>query len=470
MRPIIVWFRQDLRVADHAALHAAASTGAPVIPVYVLDEGTPWAPGGASRWWLHYSLQALSRALRELGAPLVLRRGATRITLSRLAGEVDAAGVYWSRSYEPAFVEAESALQQDLARLGIEARRFAGVLLCEPEAVRTATGQPFKVFTPFSRAIQRLPQPRAPTPAPAGLAPWSAPLSSDELDDWDLLPRHPDWAHGLRSSWTPGAAGAAVRMQRFLDRALAEYPQQRDRPDLQGGSRCSPHLHFGELSPRQLWHAIEQARHEARNEKGALAFQRQLLWREFSYHLLSHAPQLPEQPLRADFANFSWRSDRTALQAWQQGRTGYPIVDAGMRELWHTGWMHNRVRMIVASFLVKHLLVHWSEGERWFWDTLVDADLANNATSWQWVAGSGTDAVPYFRIFNPVTQARRFDPHGSYVRRWVPELAKIPAEHLHAPWLAPGSTKDGIDYPAPIVDHAEARARALAAYQAQRRR
>jgi deoxyribodipyrimidine photo-lyase len=269
----------------------------------------------------------------------------------------------------------------------------------------------------------------------------------------------------------PGEAGAAARLERFLAQALGNYERERDRPDLTGTSRLSPHLHYGELSPRQVWVAVEAARHAAREERGALAFLRQLAWREFSYHLLHHAPQLPEQPLRTEFAAFGWRADAAALRAWQRGLTGYPIVDAGMRELWHAGWMHNRVRMAAASFLVKHLLVPWTEGERWFWDTLVDADLANNAASWQWIAGCGTDAAPYFRVFNPVLQGRSFDARGAYVRRWVPELAGLPDEHVHAPWLAPPALRTrcgvrlGADYPLPIVDHAAARARALAAYR-----
>jgi deoxyribodipyrimidine photo-lyase len=470
VRPIIIWFRQDLRVTDHAPLAAAAR--APVVPLYVLDDALAGdrAPGGASRWWLHSSLESLSRTLASLGAPLVLRRGDTRSTIVALARETDAQGVYWSRGYEPGIAQAETALQRELEANGVEARRFAGTLLVEPEHLRTGQGGPYKVYTPFAKALQGALTPRAPVAAPARLEPGASAPSSERLDDWNLLPRQPDWAQGLRASWTPGEAGAAERLARFVDSSLGAYEELRNRPDLEGTSRLSPHLHFGELGVRQVWHAVQAARAIARDERGALAFQRELAWREFSYHLLHHFPRLPDEPMRAEFASFPWRADPQALRAWQRGRTGYPIVDAGMRELWHTGWMHNRVRMIAASFLVKHLLLPWNAGERWFWDTLVDADLASNAVNWQWVAGCGTDAAQYVRIFNPVLQGRRFDPEGAYVRRWIPELHALPADHIHAPWLAPTDTlarsgvRLGRDYPAPVVDHAAARARALAAW------
>ena len=479
--PTIVWFRQDLRVADNPALAAAAALG-PVLPIYVLDDAAAGerAVGGASRWWLHHSLDALSRRLAKLGAPLVLRRGGAAAVLERLAAETGARGVFWNRVYEPAAAAVERDLAQRLMRAGREARAFSASLLFEPEDIVTKDGRPYQIFTPFWRACLAAPEPARPSPAPRKLAAPRAVPTGDRLDDWGLLPTKPDWAGGLREAWLgggmgPGEAGAARRLAAFLDDALARYGGDRDRPDRDGTSRLSSHLHFGELSPHQLWHAAraaEAARDDAGLPGGAEAYLRQLGWREFSAHLLHHVPSLPDAPLRANFARFPWRRDKKALRAWQRGLTGYPLVDAGMRELWATGWMHNRVRMVVASFLVKHLLLPWQDGERWFWDTLVDADLANNAASWQWVAGSGADATPYFRIFNPTLQGEKFDPDGAYVRRWVPELARLPDRFIHRPAEAPESVLSdagvalGKSYPRPIVEHAAARSRALAAFAA----
>ena len=479
--PIIVWFRQDLRIADNPALAAAAAAG-PVQPVYVLDDTTPgpWAPGGASRWWLHQSLAALGAGLAARGAPLLLRRGPAPEILDRLAAETGARGVYWNQGYEPYAAASEQALHDRLRRAGREARRFNAGLLFKPGSLMTRDGKPFRVFTPFWRACLARAEPPRPAPAPPALGAPSAMPAGDRLSDWALLPSKPDWSGGMRAAWIgdgqgPGEAGAAARLDSFLELALAGYRDGRDRPDRHGTSRLSPALHFGELSPRQLWHAVraaEAARTDAGIAGGAEAFLRELGWREFSAHLLQHFPAMAELPLRPAFARFPWRSDATGLSAWQRGRTGYPIVDAGMRELWATGWMHNRVRMIVASFLVKHLLLPWQEGARWFWDTLVDADLANNSASWQWVAGSGADAAPYFRIFNPMLQGEKFDPDGRYVRMWVPELAALPDRFIHRPDTAPdevlagASVTLGHSYPRPIVDHGAARARALAAFAA----
>ncbi|MGH1481939.1 MAG: cryptochrome/photolyase family protein [Geminicoccales bacterium] len=468
--PILLWFRQDLRLTDHRALAAALATGEAVIPVYILDDETPglWRMGGASRWWLHHSLSALGRDLENLGSHLILKRGPVNQVLAALKKETGAEAVYGSRGYEPWARDLEESLAADAIGL----KRFAGCLLFEPEVARTKAGDPFRVFTPFYKACLNLGPPKAPLPKPAAIPSPSSWPSSDLLDDWGLLPKKPDWAGGLAKRWEPGEAGARERLSCFLDEAMSGYGEGRNRPDLPGTSKLSPHLHFGEISPHQCWQAIEERLAAGGvGMQGARPFQRELVWREFSYHLLFHWPDLPEKAFRPEFEAFPWAPDDGGLQAWQRGLTGYPIVDAGMRELWQTGWMHNRVRMITASFLIKDLLVPWQEGEAWFWDTLVDADLASNAASWQWVAGSGADAAPYFRIFNPVLQGKKFDPHGDYVRRYVPELAKLGDVDLHAPWEAPGDVlkNAGIElgktYPKPIVDHGAARKRALDAYK-----
>jgi deoxyribodipyrimidine photo-lyase len=469
---VIVWFRQDLRLRDNHALAAAVEADAEILPVYVLDEETPgrWGPGGASRWWLHHSLRSLSARLAKAGSRLILRRGPTHRVLIELALASKARAIHCTRAYEPWARRLEGELRDDLARRGLDLRIFPGALLREPEEMQTRSGEPFKVFTPFWRALCAGGSLRRPIAAPTAIRAAQCELESDSLDSLGLLPSRPDWAGGLREAWRPGETNAAARLELSVE-ALATYPETRNRPDLVGTSRLSPHLHFGETSPALCWHASRAAAERSGHAAGVEAFLRELAWREFSSHLLFHWPELPEQPLRAEFAAFPWRRDAAQLAAWQRGRTGYPIVDAGMRELWATGWMHNRVRMIAASFLIKDLLLPWQDGEAWFWDTLVDADLANNAASWQWVAGSGADPAPYFRIFNPLTQGLKFDPEGAYVRRWVPELATLPAPDIHAPWRAPpgvlaaGGVELGKTYPRPIVDHAAARARALAAFE-----
>ncbi|MEZ5934037.1 MAG: deoxyribodipyrimidine photo-lyase [Alphaproteobacteria bacterium] len=471
--PILLWLRQDLRLADHRPLAAALSEDQPIIPVYILDDDTagPWHIGGASRWWLHDSLLALGRDLESLGSRLILRRGSAFDLLVELIEETGADGVHASRSYEPWARDLERRLAERCEAEGVAFKRFAGPLLFEPERLQTKAGDPFRVFTPFYKACLALEPPKPPLPRPDAIPAPDGWPSSESLDDWELQPRTPDWAGALRATWKPGEAGAEAALRCFLDEAMAGYADQRDRPDRRGTSRLSPYLHFGEISPHRCWHAVEDhLAHDGGGQRGGRSFQRELVWREFSHHLLFHWPDLPKKAFRPEFDAFPWNDDADALRAWRKGLTGFPIVDAGMRELWQTGWMHNRVRMITASFLIKHLLIHWRDGEAWFWDTLVDADLANNAASWQWVAGSGADAAPYFRIFNPILQGRKFDPKGDYVRRYVPELAELPTEHLHAPWEAPASTLEaagitlGETYPNPIVDHAKARARALEAY------
>ena len=468
MAPILLWLRRDLRLADNPALLAAARQGS-VIAAYVHDPGAPWAPGAASRWWLHHSLARLAEALRARGVPLVLRRGPLAATLAALAREAGVASVHWNALYDPSMAEAEASLVADLGATGIAAHiHMGGALLHEPPtSLATRGGTPFQVFTPFWNACLERGDPPPPLSVPDILVGLAKPPGSERLEDWRFLPTTPDWAGGLRATWTPGEDGAMAAAASFLGSGLARYAEARDTPAIPGTSRLSPHLHFGEISARQLWHMARRSKGSAPH---ATAFLRELAWREFNHHLLFHFPATADQPLRSAFAHFPWRDDETGYRAWTRGQTGYPIVDAGMRELWHTGFMHNRVRMIAASFLVKHLLIPWQRGAGWFWDTLVDADLANNAGNWQWVAGSGADAAPYFRIFNPTLQGKRFDPDGTYVRRWVPKLAGLPTPHIHEPWRAPASALAaagvalGTDYPRPIVEHGAARARALDAF------
>ena len=469
----LVWFRSDLRLSDNQALSWAAARGA-VVPVFVWapEEEQPWSPGAASRWWLHHSLERLSEDLRGRGSRLVLRTGPSIEALVAVARETNAKAVAWVGGSSPGAVVRDARVRAELTGTGLQVEVGGGDLLFEPEEVATRKGTGYQVFTPFWRAALRAGAPHVPWAAPARLAApvqWPASLRLGELG---LLPRI-DWAEGLRAAWVPGEGGAQARLKHFLDAGLHAYPDRRDRPDLDGTSRLSPHLHFGEISPRQVWDAVRvaTARHRAMGWVAAgETFLRQLGWREFGHHLLRASPHLPERSLHPRFEHLRWRRDSAGTEAWRQGRTGYPIVDAGMRELWATGFMHNRVRMIAASFLVKDLLVDWRVGARWFWDTLVDADLANNTLGWQWVAGSGPDASPFVRVFNPVLQGTRFDPQGTYVRRWVPELARLPDRYVHEPWTAPSAVLAGADvslggsYPRPIVDHRTARLRALAVY------
>lgn len=466
----IVWFRQDLRLDDNPALVEAAARGA-VVPVFILspqEEGA-WPPGGASRWWLHRSLESLAGALRERGSRLIVRRGSSLESLREIVAATGASAVFWNRRYEPESIERDARVKAALRGDGLEAESFNAALLREPWLVRSGTGGPYRVFTPFWRACCAIGDPIEPVETPVLRAPASWP-SSLEVGELDLLPSV-DWTKGMSACWTPGEAGARRRLDRFLDEAIDGYAEGRDRPGAELTSRLSPHLHWGEIGPRRVWH---ETRRRARGGSASMRasaekFLAEVGWREFAHHLLYHFPKTVDHPLRPEFERFPWRRDDAGLRAWQRGRTGYPLVDAGMRELWSTGWMHNRVRMVAASFLVKHLVLPWQSGAAWFWETLVDADLANNTLGWQWTAGCGADAAPYFRIFNPVAQGERFDADGAYVRRWVPELARLPDEFIHQPWEAPmpvlrsAGVALGESYPRPIVDHREARDRALAA-------
>ena len=464
----ILWFRQDLRLDDHDALLASAARGE-VLPVFVWDpraEGS-WAAGAASRWWLDRSLRSLSASLEAIGSRLLVRQGECGAVLAELARTIECDRVVASRRYEPAAISQERAVSAALASVGASLDLHQTALLLSPEAIRSGSGEPYRVFTPYWRACQRhvdeIAKPRA---APKSLP---VPTNSPRGESIDALALAPAiaWDRGLAEMWTPGEAGAAARLEAFRRGAIDGYGEGRDRPEIVGTSLLSPHLHFGEISPRRLWHAVASNR-----SPDADKFRAEIGWREFAHHVLAAFPKTPERPLRAEFERFPWRRDATSLRAWQRGETGYPMVDAGMRQLWRTGWMHNRVRMIVASFLVKHLLLPWNAGAEWFWDTLVDADLANNTLGWQWSGGCGADAAPYFRIFNPVLQGEKFDPDGAYVGRWVPELAKVPRKFIHRPWEAPTETLRaagvtlGKTYPKPIVDHAMARARALEALSA----
>lgn len=479
--PALVWFREDLRLADNPALAAAIESGAPVACLYLLDETSPEIRplGGAARWWLSGSLAALAEALESRGGRLLVMRGAAREAIPEAVSALGASAVFWNRRYG-AEREIDAALKASLKADGIKATSFNARLLCEPGEVRTKTGGSYRVFTPFKNACVALDPPPRPLPAPGRIPAAEIPAALADralaIADLALEPTAPDWAGGLRATFTRGEAGARARLAAFVDGPLAGYAERRNRPDVDSTSMLSPHLRFGEISPRQIVHAALHAR-----DSGSVGgddydtLRAELAWRDFSHQLLFETPDMARTNLQRAFDAFPWREDEAALVAWQRGRTGYPLVDAGMRQLWTTGFMHNRVRMVVASFLVKHLLIDWRRGEDWFWDTLCDADAANNAASWQWVAGSGMDAAPYYRIFNPVIQGTRFDPKGDYVRRYVPELARLPSRFLHAPWEAPRNVLEeagirlGETYPLPIVVHEKARDRALEALATMKR-
>lgn len=470
MSTAIVWFRRDLRLADNAALSAACAAHERILLVYVHaphEEGE-WAPGAASRWWLHHALASLNTTASALGAPLHIRQGDSLTSLRAVIASTGASAVYWNRLYEPALIERDSGIKAALREDGIEAHSFNAALWREPWQVETKQQAPYRVFTPFWRCLR----PQLSDPQPLPVPDLRAAMAVDggvPLSALALLPII-RWDTGMAECWQPGESGAWEQLEIFADDAVADYGQARDIPSRHGTSRLSPHLHFGEVSPRQVQrYLIDRAEAVDRRRRPDIEpYLRELGWREFAHHLLYHFPETPIDNFNPQFNGFVWAKTKDAwLERWQRGRTGIPLVDAGMRELWHTGWMHNRVRMIVASFLTKNLRLHWHHGARWFWDTLVDADLANNTLGWQWVAGSGADAAPYFRVFNPVTQALKFDAEGHYLRRWLPELAGASLPLLHEPWKDPSLIKRS-GYPAPMVDLGESRLQALDAYKAMR--
>ncbi|MEX0965195.1 MAG: deoxyribodipyrimidine photo-lyase [Pseudohongiellaceae bacterium] len=466
----ILWFRQDLRLSDNPALRAAIDDGA-VLPLYILDENSDWNRGGASRWWLHHSLNALNKSLR--GQLWVYAGDSTEI-LPRLASEHGASHVHWNRCYEPWRISQDRSIKEQLKESGIEATSHNGSLIWEPWENLKQDGTPYKVFTPFYRYAIANTVPRALQGAPErSFELVNCQQNAGRIEELALLPKI-NWYEKISASWTPGEQGAKRRLREFTENGLNDYREGRDFPSKRSVSMLSPHLHFGEISPSAAAHLVKQAGTMDAVEEQANHFIRELAWREFSYYSLYHFPHLCQRNMKSEFDRFPWVSDDSKLALWQQGQTGFPLVDAGMRELWQTGYMHNRVRMIAASFLVKNLMIHWLEGARWFWDCLVDADLANNSCSWQWVAGSGADAAPYFRIFNPVTQSIKFDPNGSYIRQYCPELGGLSNKAIHDPSsaaeeeLAAAGVVLGENYPRTIVDLKETRARALQAYKSLR--
>ncbi len=474
MTVAILWFRSDLRTGDNAALVAACHENEQLLPIYILDTRAemPWVRGSASRWWLHHGLEALDATLRALGNRLIVRAGDSVAILTELARKIGARRLYVNRRYEPHLAAFDERCRTRLAQAMVEMRQYSGALLYEPESVQNRNGEPYRVFTPFWKAVQRLGDERQPLPAPSSLPPAPTGVTYASIDSLELLPKI-GWDAGLSERWTPGETSAKEKLSRFLEARCTHYETKRDLPGVNATSALSPHLTFGEITPREIaWH-LKTGTIDETKSSGALAYLRQLAWREFAYHLLHHFPDTADHPMDKRFRDFAWspRPEET-FPAWRKGETGIPLVDAGMRELWCTGTMHNRARMVAASFLTKNLLIPWQEGARWFWDTLVDADLANNTLGWQWVAGCGVDAAPYFRIFNPVRQGERFDPEGEYVRRWIPALRQLDKKWIHQPWQAPAAalkTADlrlGDDYPLPIVDLSASRARALLAYQA----
>ena len=464
----IVWFRKDLRLGDHPALKAGLDHGGPLILLYILEDDLARPNGGARNVWLHHSLKALQADIENKGGRLILRKGKAADVLDTLIEESGAKAVFWNRRYHKPDCDRDAGIKSDLTDRGLKVESFKGNLLVEPWEVETKSGTPYRVFTPFWRAAREQLSVAEPIAAPDSLDAVRGNIGSDDLDDWGLLPTDPDWGSKMLDYHTPGEAGAKNRLADFLDGPIEDYAQGRDRPDKDLTSRLSPHLAHGEISPREIWDACKD------NEYTSRKFLAEIGWREFSYTLLFYHEDLATKNFNDGYEEMAWDHDDQAFEAWTKGKTGYPFVDAGMRQLWETGWMHNRVRMVVASFLIKHLMIHWRDGEGWFWDCLLEADPASNAASWQWVAGTGADAAPYFRVFNPFGQGEKFDPNGDYVRRWVPELKDMPKKYIHQPWTAPKEVlkKAGVTlgdtYPEPIVEHKEARERVLAAYKEAR--
>ncbi|MBX9805542.1 MAG: DNA photolyase family protein [Alphaproteobacteria bacterium] len=464
--PVIMWFRQDLRLTDNPALSLALSTGKPIIPLFILEEGTHRPLGAASRWWLHHSLKALEESLQYL----CLRQGNPEKILKDIIAKTGANKIFWTQRFDPFGQKTDAAIEKTLTQEGLACHSLNSNYLLKPGTILNNSGKPFQIFTPYWKQcadnIISLPTDPAPTSIPLLKIP------CDTLEEWKLQPSNPNWAADFPSHWKPGEKNASSALEDFVNFKLPGYAVRRNLPDQEGTSRLSPHLHWGEISPRQVWNVV-QDKFAKQHPYGddVRTFLSELGWREFAQDCLLRFPNLSTIPLRSEFNNFPWEDHPKNFLAWQRGQTGYPIVDAGMRQLWKTGWMHNRVRMIVASFLVKDLLIPWQKGEAWFWDTLVDADEASNAMNWQWVTGCGVDAAPFFRIFNPVLQGEKFDPEGNYIRKWLPELKALPNSYIHKPWLAPShilqysSIQLNKTYPSPIVDHKLRRQKALMAFK-----
>ena len=467
--PILVWLRKDLRLRDHPAFEAAILEKRPILPLYIWDpeEGGEWSPGAASRWWLHHALLSLAKDIQGLGGTLVVRKGKAAEILPRIAKEHNIRKIFYSRAYDPPGITTQEAVEEALDEAGLDTGSFNASLLQEPWETKNGTGKPFQVFTPYWRKSRQViyREPAEYAPAKLSFIKQQEPASS--VDSLGLLPDH-SWHQKLESHWDVSEDAAHQQLQRTVEEVTRSYATRRNHPSVDGTSRLSPYLAWGLISPRQICKAVLQA-DSGDSTRGENKFLVEIGWREFSYHLLYHFPSIPNQPLRAKYASFPWIEDQANLRRWQFGKTGYPMVDAGMRQLYETGWMHNRVRMVVASFLVKHLLLSWNDGARWFWDTLVDADLASNTQGWQWAAGCGADAAPYFRIFNPITQGEKFDTKGEYARRWIPALEQLPKKWIFRPWEAPADVLQasglelGKSYPEPCIDHTEGRTRALAA-------
>ena len=465
----IVWFRKDLRIQDNPSLFAALENNQRIIPVFIWDEeaGGSWKLGASSRWWLHHALLDLSQSIRNLGGQLLLLKGKAEEVIPHLANKYGAKQVYYGRTYDPSGIETQVQVEEALDQAGIESQSFNSSLLQEPWETKNGSGKPFQVFTPYWRKSRQIIYREPLSYNPSKLNFEALPTPQTKLDDLELIPHHP-WHHKLGEHWEVTEEAGLRMIRRTVDEVTRSYATRRNHPAVEGTSRLSPYLAWGLVSPRQICQAVLSAENEG-SLRGENKFLVEIGWREFSYHLLYHYPTIPDQPLRPKYASFPWLEDPESLDNWKFGNTGYPMVDAGMRQLYETGWMHNRVRMVVASFLVKHLLLPWNEGAKWFWDTLVDADLASNTQGWQWAAGCGADAAPYFRIFNPITQGEKFDARGEYAKQWIPSLENLPSKWVFRPWEAPPSllSESGIelgkDYPSPCIDHAYGRQRALAA-------
>lgn len=466
----IVWFRRDLRLSDNPALFEACQQGE-ILPLYILDDANnDWSIGSAQKWWLYHSLKKLDSNLSYHKTKLILRKGDALSIISQLIEDTESDAVFWNRCYEPNSIQRDTQIKKQLKDKGIDVKSFCGNLLFEPWEIKNKSGNYFKVFTSFWKSCNLDHNPRSLYNNPA-IKPYKSKFETDDINSWKLIPNNPDWMEKFNKYWVPGEDSAQNLLSEFIEYNFEKYKTARDIPGLKGTSRLSPYLHFGEISPHQIWYKIKDYQNMNKYYDSVDKYLSEIGWREFSYHLLYHNPNLPSREFNLKFQNFPWKFDSDNLIKWQRGLTGYPIVDAGMRELWNTGWMHNRVRMIVASFLTKHLLISWQEGAKWFLDTLLDADMANNSVGWQWVAGCGADAAPYFRIFNPIMQGMKFDFSGEYIRKWVPELARLPNKYIHNPWEANKELLEssGIDlgsnYPKPVIDHSYARDRALEAYK-----